>query len=210
MPETKTTYWPLGGGLDVTTPALSVQPGRALALNNYEPWFNGGYRRIAGFERFDGHPKPSEQEFLGFDVSDASSLTLGDTVTDDVSGATGTCIGIWIDDGTWGSDAIGVAQVTGTFGLGNACNTAAFTVDRNPTLRYAPDNDTELTWLLEAQDLYRADIDVVPGAGEVLGVWQNGADVYAIRDNVGGTAGILHLDNDGRLHLLRRRRRRRG
>ena len=99
-PATKTKYWPLGGGLDITTPALSVEAGRALALNNYEPWFNGGYRRIYGFERFDGQPKPSEQTFTGFDVSDASSLTLGDTVTDDVTGATGTCIGIWIDDGT--------------------------------------------------------------------------------------------------------------
>jgi len=192
MPATKTNYWPLGGGLDVTTPALSVKPGRALALNNYEPWFNGGYRRIAGFERFDGRDKPSEQTFTGFDVSDASSLTLGDTVTDDVSAATGTVIGIWIDDGTYGSDAIGLAKVTGTFGLGNACNTAAFTVDRAPTLRYAPDNDTELVWLLEAQDLYRVDIAVVPGAGEVLGIWQRDATVYAVRDNVGGTAGILH------------------
>ena len=193
-PATKTRYWPLGGGLDVTTPALSVKAGRALALNNYEPWFNGGYRRIYGFERFDGQPKPSEQTFTGFDVSDASSLTLGDTVTDDVTGATGTCIGIWIDDGTYGSDAIGVAKITvGDFGNGNACNTAAFTVDREPVLKYSVDNDTELTWLLEAQDLYRADIAVVPGAGEVLGVWQRGSYKYAIRDNVGDTASVLHL-----------------
>ena len=191
-PATRTNYWPLGGGLDVTTPALSVKPGRALALNNYEPWFNGGYRRIAGFERFDGHDKPSEQTFTGFDVSDASSLTLGDTVTDDTTGATGICIGIWIDDGTYGSDAIGVTKVTGSFGNGNTCNTAAFTIDREPTLRYSVDNDTELAWLLAAHDEYRDDIAVVPGAGEVLGIWQRDATVYAIRDNVGATAGVLH------------------
>jgi hypothetical protein len=194
VPQTKTSYFPLGGGLDLTTPALSVKPGKALTLNNFEPWFNGGYRRIDGFERFDGRPKPSEQTFTGFDVSDASSLTLGDTVTDDVTGATGTCIGIYIDDGTWGSDSIGVTKITvAEFGLNNTCNTSAFTIDRVPVLRYAVDNDTELTWLLEAQDLYRVDIEVCPGAGPTLGAWQRDASAYAVRDNIGATAGILHV-----------------
>ena len=197
-PPTKTTYWPLGGGLDVTTPALSVKPGRALALNNYEPWFNGGYRRVDGFERFDGRPKPSEQTFIGFEVSDASSLTLGDTVTGDTSSASGTVIGIYIDDGTFGTDSIGIAagaKLTGAFQLDEPCNTGAFTIDRTPTLLFAPDNNTELVWKLEAQDLYRVDIAIVPGAGNVLGVWQRLSDVFAIRDNIGATAGILHLSS---------------
>lgn len=188
-PATKSNYFPLGGGLDLTTPALSVKPGKALALNNYEPWFNGGYRRIDGFERFDGRPKPSEQTYTGFDVSDASGLTLGDTVTGDTSGATGEVCGIWIDDGTYGSDAIGVSH-TATFEdfeLDETCNTAAFSIDRAPVLRYAPDGDMELIWLLQAQDDYRADIEEVPGSGDLLGIWQRDDAVYAFRDNVGGT-----------------------
>ena len=195
-PATKTSYYPLGGGLDLTTPALSVKPGRALALNNYEPWFNGGYRRIDGFERFDGRPKPSEQTFTGFDVSDASGLTLGDTVTGDTTGATGIVIGIWIDDGTYGSDAIGVTKgsigVT-DFQLNETCNTAAFSIDRTPVLLYAPNGDIELDWLLVAQNNYRADIQEVPGAGDLLGTWQRGSTVYAFRDNVGQTKTELFL-----------------
>lgn len=193
MPQTKTTYFPLGGGLDLTTPALSVKPGRALALSNYEPWFNGGYRRVDGFERLDGRPKPSEQSFTGFDVDTVAGLTLGDTITGDTSGTTGILIGIWDDDGTYGADAIGVTKVSGSgFVNGETCNTAAFTITRNPTLRYAPDAQLEDQWLLAAQDDYRADILVVPGEGTVNGIWQRGADIFAVRNNVGSTAGILH------------------
>lgn len=195
MAQTKSTYFPLGGGLDVSTPALSVKPGRALALSNYSPWFNGGYRRIDGFERFDGRPKPSEQTYYGFDVSSAASLTVGDTVTGDTSGAVSEVVGIWIDDGTYGTDMIGVvagAKLTGAFVLGESCNTGAFTIDRAPTLKYGPSQDYEDAWQLVAQNLYRADIAVVPGSGIVRGAWQRDANVYAIRDNVGATAGILH------------------
>lgn len=195
MARTRTSYFPLGGGLDLSSPALSVQPGMALALTNFEPWYNGGYRRVFGYERYDGRPKPSEQAFLGFDVSDASSLSLGDTVTGDTSGATGIVRGIWIDDGSYGTDAIGVTKVTGTFQLNEACNTAAFTIDRAPVTRYAPTLELEDTWLLASQDDYRDDILVVPGSGEVNGIWQRGANVYAIRNNAGATAGILHLSS---------------
>lgn len=190
--NTKTSYFPVGGGLDVVTPALSVGPGMALSLVNYEPWFNGGYRRVNGYEVFDGQPKPSEQTFTGFDVDDASSLSLGDPVSDDVSGATGECCGIWIDDGTYGTDSIGVTKVTGVFGNGNACNTGAFTITSAPVQRYAPNAVIEDTWLLEAQDNYRADIGVVPGSGPARGAWQRTTTAYAVRDNVGATAGILH------------------
>jgi hypothetical protein len=191
--NTKTTYFPLGGGLDIVTPALSVKPGMALSLSNYEPWFNGGYRRVSGFEVFDGHPKPSEQTFIGFEVSDASGLSIGDAVTGDTSGATGTVIGIWVDDGTYGADSIGVTKVTGTFVDGEGVNTAAFTIDSAPVQRFAPSAEIEDTWLLEAQDEYRADIAAIPGANAARGAWQRGANTYAVRDNVGATAGILHL-----------------
>ena len=192
--NTKTAYFPLGGGLDIVTPALNVAPGMALSLSNYEPWFNGGYRRVYGYEVFDGHPRPSEQTFTGFEVSDASSLTLGDTVTEDGAGtASGVCVGIWIDDGTYGTDSIAVTKLTGEeFTNGDACNTAAFTITSAPVQRFAPNDTLEQLWLLEAQDNYRADIAVVPGAGPVRGAWQRGATNYAVRDNVGQTAGILH------------------
>ncbi len=119
MPETKTQYFPFGGGLDVVTPAISINPGRALSLNNFEPWFNGGYRRIPGFERFDGRPKPSAQNFVGFEVSASEDVSVDDVLTGAPSGASGTVIGVYEDDGTRGNDMLALTKVTGTFDNGD-------------------------------------------------------------------------------------------
>lgn len=183
----------MAGGLDTVTPALSVPAGRALAMVNYEPWYQGGYRRIPGYERFDGRPKPSDATFTGFEVSTVAGLNLRDVITDDGTGATGVLVGIWDDDGTYGSDSIAVTKVVGTFTNGNACNTGAFTIDSAPTVGTAPSIALKETWLLEAEDDYRDDIAVVPGSGPVRGAWQRLGDQYAIRDNAGATAGVLHV-----------------
>ena len=123
MAQTKALYYPLGGGLDVVTPVQSMNPGRVIACSNIEPWFNGGYRRIDGFERFDGQPKPSEQNFIGFEVSAVEDLVIGQAVTGSLSGATGEIIGIYEDDGTRGNDMIGVTQTTGTFLINDVLTT---------------------------------------------------------------------------------------
>jgi hypothetical protein len=192
---TKTTYFPMGGGLDVVSPALSVSPGRALTLVNFEPWFNGGYRRIYGYERFDGRPAPSEQTFTGFTVADATGLSVGDTVTGDTSSTTGVVCGVWEDDGTYGFDAIGVTKVSGSgFVNGEDLNTGSYTITSDATLRYAPSTDLEDTWLAAAYEEYRDDIDVVPGYGPVRGAWQRGSNVYAWRDDAASpTESVLHL-----------------
>lgn len=190
---TKTTYYALEGGLDVVTPALSVAPGAALAMVNFEPWYQGGYRRIPGYERFDGRPKPSDASFVGFEIDTVAGLSLGTVVTGDTSSTTGQVCGIWDDDGTYGSDWIGVTKVSGT-GFVNAetLNTSAYTIGNDPVVLAAPSIDLEEDWLLVAEDNYRADIAIVPGSGPVRGTWQRLADIYAIRDNAGVTAGILH------------------
>ena len=181
-------YFPLGGGLDVVTPALSIPAGRAIALVNFEPWYNDGYRRIDGFERFDGRPRPHLQTYIGFDLVDSTGLTTGTVLTGDTSGATGTVIGI-------SGNSVGVTKVTGTFVAGEDLNTAAYTIDAGsvPTERAAPDQDTEDTFILAAWDEYRDDILVVPGSGEVRGIWRKKADTYAWRNNAGATAGIMHV-----------------
>jgi hypothetical protein len=185
MSRTSIQYYPLGGGLDVVTPALSVPPGRLIGCVNFEPHYNDGYRRIDGYERFDGRPRPHLQTFIGFDLVDATGLTTGTVVTGDTSGATGTVIGI-------SGNAIGVTKVTGTFQNGEDLNTGAYTIDSLPVEREAPDQDTEDTFLLAAHDEYRDDIAVVPGSGEVRGVWRLRADTYAVRNNAGATAGVMH------------------
>jgi hypothetical protein len=188
--STLTQYYPLGGGLDVVTPALSVNPGRLITCINFEPHFNDGYRRILGYERYDGHPRPHRQTFIGFDLVDATGLTTGTVVTGDVSGAVGTVIGI-------SGNSIGVTKVTGTFVVDEGLNTATWTIASTPTptVRQAPDQATEDAFLLAAWDEYRQDIGVVPGAGNVNGVWRLLTKTYAWRNNVGETAGIMHTDS---------------
>ena len=193
--RTRTKYFAIEGGLDVVASAITVKPGRALAMQNFEPWFEGGYRRIEGYERFDGRPRPSDATFIGFNVDDVTGLSIGDTITGDTSGATGVLIGIWDDDGTYSSDAIGVTKVVGTFQNGETCNTADFTVTSAPITRYAPSEELEATFLLEAEDDYRDDIGVVPGSGQVLATWRLQVDVYAIRPNAGNTAGVWHVSS---------------
>jgi hypothetical protein len=187
---TITKYYPLGGGLDIVTPALSIAPGRLLTCVNFEPHYNDGYRRILGYERYDGHPRPHRQTFVGFDLVDATGLTTGTIVTGDISGATGTVIGI-------SGNSIGVTKVTGTFVVDEGLNTATWTIASTPTPTelQAPDQATEDAFLLAAQDEYRGDINVVPGEGEVRGIWRLKAETYAWRNNVGSTAGILHKDS---------------
>jgi len=46
--------WPLGGGLDLVSPALQMSAGKAILAQNYECAMNGGYRRMDGYTIFDG------------------------------------------------------------------------------------------------------------------------------------------------------------
>jgi len=56
-----TDYTPFGGGLDYVTSALSVPPGRLAECRNFEELFGKqGYKRMDGYERFDGRPAPSD------------------------------------------------------------------------------------------------------------------------------------------------------
>lgn len=182
---TKTKYYRLAGGLDVVSPALSIPPGRCLAMANFEPFYNGGYRRCDGFERFDGRPKPSDATFIGFRVDDETYFSEGDNVIGMTSGATGVICAI-VDD--W----IAVTKVTGTFQEGELLN-GVVSIENSPELFGAPDQDTEDEFLLAAQDEYRADISPVPGSGPVRGIWRRGETVYALRDD-DDSAGqaILH------------------
>ncbi len=88
----RTFFFPLEGGLDLVTPAQRIKPGRVLGAKNYEPNDEGGYRRIKGYERFDGLPSPSGAEYaiLNFDQGTGTELVAGDVIAGGTSGATGT------------------------------------------------------------------------------------------------------------------------
>jgi hypothetical protein len=184
----QTPYFPLGGGLDVVTPIVQIPDGKMIAGDNYEPWINGGYRRIAGFERYDGRIAPSDATYRWATLEDATGLTVGTTIMGDTSGA--TAIVVAIGEGDYANE-IAITKITGTFQAEDV-NTGAYTITAVSPVETAPTVALEEAWLLAAQDEYRDDIGQVPGVNPIRGVWQSRNKVYAIRDNAGETAAVIH------------------
>ena len=85
-------FFPLGGGLDLITPAISIEPGALIATDNYEA-DPRGYARTGGYERFDGQQMPSTASYwyLNFDAGTVE-ITEGQTVAGEGSGATGVAL----------------------------------------------------------------------------------------------------------------------
>ena len=205
---TQTKYFPLNGGLDVVTPALSVDPGFCLAMVNYEPYYNGGYRRIDGYERFDGRSKPSNGTAYGFQMSALTGITGVGTFTSTsatnvyqpgtgvTSGATGivvAAITTYSISGTTTNTQYWAAltNISGTFATGEkiyvGTTTSTGTILTTPSADYGPGGTGTDGYLYTAefefgaQNYYRQQIQTVPGVGNILGVWQNGSNVYAVR-----------------------------
>lgn len=195
-----TAFYPLVGGLDLVSPAISIPAGRVTASLNYEP-APRGYRRSDGYERFDGHAKPSEASYwiLNFDQGSAA-ISEGETVTGGMSSATGEAlIDAVVTSGSYGGgDAAGyvvLTAVSGTFQDDEAITTGgggAAVADGTATQRGAETDANDMTWLQDAIETARADISTVPGSGNMLGVWVYGGNVYAVRNNAGGTAAVMH------------------
>jgi hypothetical protein len=170
-----------GGGIDVTTPALEVKPGRALTLVNFEPELPSGYRRINGYERVDGRAAPSSAVYYTVEVADASGISVGATLTGGTSGATSY---VHIKSG----NTLGVTALTGTYTLSEAAN--GTTITAIEALRGQADVDIDNTWQLSAEDYYRSLITALPGSGDTLGAVRYKTLRYAFRSN--GTNAIMY------------------
>lgn len=79
------------GGLDLTTPALRLQPGALRDCLNFEVAPSGGYGRIEGYERFDGQAAPSDAAVTIVQIASFLAVpAIGQVITQAVTGATGT------------------------------------------------------------------------------------------------------------------------
>ncbi len=113
-------YIPLMGGEDQVSPGPSINPGSLTFSENYEPGIVFGYRRIDGFERTDGRPRPSDASYwiINFTAGD-NEPAVGDTVIGMTSGATGEILGVTVSSGSWAAnDAAGfivLTNIVGTF-----------------------------------------------------------------------------------------------
>src|SRR5512146_655202 len=198
----KVQYWPtmLGakfsaagvspGGLDLTTPSLSLQPGALRAALNFECSQTGGYARIGGYERVDGRPSPSSASYTTVQlVSFTNVPSVGDSIAQATSGATGTVAAVYN-----GNDAsyLAVTKTSGTFDDSHAITSGATPIGMATPTTVVVSGLLNAQYLAAAADIYRADIDAVPGSGNVLGVvgmtFGGVAEKYAFRANAGGTA----------------------
>jgi hypothetical protein len=55
----QTQSWALKGGLDLSSPAMSIPAGKAIVAQNYEAAVSGGYRRMDGYALYDGSSSAS-------------------------------------------------------------------------------------------------------------------------------------------------------
>ena len=185
-------YWPFNGGLDETTPPISVNPGCLRSCSNVEIGINGGYLPVAGYERYDGRSRPSDAVYHILNATITGSYSTGNTLTGQTSGATGVIC-------TTGTDGFFVlTKVVGTYQSGENLRISGSTVAvaTSANMQNAASTqalDATYTNLAAAQ--YRSDINKVPGSGSVLGVWMYNDKVYAFRNNAGGTAAVMHVSS---------------
>lgn len=195
--QVRTEYISFNGGLDTTTPPLNVSPGFCRRAQNYEQDLNGGYRRIDGYERYDGRPKPSASLYYLLSCTLTGAVAVGDTVTDNATTSTAKVIAIS------GSTLI-LTKIVGAWPTGNlkVGGVVIGTFAASPSAGGASTSALEAEYLNLAADQYRADIGVVPGSGSILGVWVYDDDVYAFRNNAGGTAVAMYKATTGGWSLV--------
>lgn len=187
MPKVVSQYYAMRGGLDQLTPAIAVDPGMLLDCQNYEPEISGGYRRLDGYERFDGQPSPTSATYWQVAITRTGNIFAGQTITGLTSGATGRVL--------QASDtSLVLGRVSGTFVTGEDMQIAAVTVATATSGSQSnsdPSASNDADYILLAANDYRNDILVVPGSGPIRGVWVYKDVVYAFRDNAGATAGQM-------------------
>jgi hypothetical protein len=187
MPPVKYSLIQLQGGLDLVTPTLSLPPGIARSAVNFEVAITGGYTRIAGYERVDGQPNPSDAVYNAITVANASNLAVGNTFTNLATTSSGYIIAI--DNTTIiYTKAVGVFAVADDLYVGGILKATVTVLGATATITSSL--SSQYTYL--AAEVYRAVITTVPGAGPIRGVVYYGSTVYAWRNNVGETAMAIY------------------
>jgi len=177
-------YFALKGGLNLTTPPLTMPPGYAISVLNFECDINGGYARTTGYERYDGQASPSMALFDTIPCSTIGTWAQGDPVTGANSGATAVYIA-QTDAGIIVTKTAGTFEAETLNGGGGVATGAQYAGG-------APTSALEATFKNLAADQYRADILEVPGSGGILGVVRYKNVTYAFRNNLAGLAAELY------------------
>lgn len=185
----------LAGGLDLVTPTLSLPPGVARDAVNFEVSVLGGYTRIAGYERYDGRPNPSDATYSLLTVT--GTFAVGSTITNLAGTVSGYVIAV---QGT----TVAYTKAVGAFAPGDNLYVGGVLTGAVVALggSVAVDSRTSAVYTNLAADAYRSDIGAVPGSGPIRGVAYYNNLVYAWRNNAAGTAmDIYKSSNSGWIKL---------
>lgn len=185
------------GGLDEVTPPYELGSGFVREAKNFEAISEGGYRRIYGYERFSGQPKPSEAIYYILNLTISDTINVADTVNGQTSGATGVVLAVVT---TASPNYLVLTKVSGTWQSGENVRVGVAVKGVSSSAAVAGGAATPLlnaTYAGLAADNYRADISAVPGSGSVRGVVEYLDTVYAFRNNAGGTAVDIYKSSSG-------------
>lgn len=190
---TRPSSIPLGGGLDLVTPQSRIPAGMCIDAGNFVPEINGGYKRIGGYDKFDGRTRPWLASYWIAVVDTTSLLSVGNTVTGVTSTRTAKVILI-ID-----STHVLLTKRSGAFTDGETLNVGG--VAKAVLTSMSQDSESDLKTHIQYRNLaaaeYRADIGAVPGSGPVRGVWVYDGNVYAFRNHTDGLSCKMWVATTG-------------
>jgi len=207
--ELRNAYIPFKGGLDTETPQISMKPGYLRNGYNIEQMVNGGYQTIMGYTRYTGQATTGNYVALAVECIDEAVVAVGDVITGETSGVTGTVLALEIsqnnylvdENGDYLQDGLGnfivinsgyiiATDDAGTFGVeGLEVGGVACGVRTGVYTNITAQEDSDYRAL--AASVSHASLAAVPGSGSILGVWKYNGHVYAWRNNVAGTAAVM-------------------
>lgn len=200
----KVDYVSLSGGLDLSSNSLAAPPGRLASSVNFEQVFGKvGYRRIDGYERFDGRPQPHMAVYHVLEFEQGSSAILnGDVLSG--PGASATVLGVELSSGSWSAgNASGMAYIvltSGAWAAGQDVVKGGLVVAKAQSEAYrgrAQTSDAHAALTSAAASLRRSVIQQPPGSGPVRGVAVHDGLVYSVRDAADGLTAEMWVSSIG-------------
>jgi len=185
LPPVQYEVTPLQGGYDQITSAYNLTPGALRDCINFACRSQGGYYRVPGYERLDGRPSPSAATFITIDVTmspgqpipPVGSVGSFGNVTGTVCYVDpyGEYVAVTKSIVTFATFTPGPINIgAGNIGVATGIHTQ-LTLKQNAIIKAS------------AANIYRADIQVVPGSGPIRGVVYFKDTTYAFRDNAAAT-----------------------
>ena len=118
----QSSYFPFEGGVNLVEPALSMRAGELVSSDNFEVDVRGRYRRLDGYERFDGQTLPSAITYYRIPFTlgtardsvfnsafsaafDLQVPSVGDLIKGETSGALGSILQVSVEDITGDDEA---------------------------------------------------------------------------------------------------------